>query len=75
MRFEDTIDLTDELFVKRLINDINSPQNIDRKTEDYDSYQIIGGNQRQYVAAELKRIYPESHKIMQKSNVNILKKP
>jgi len=60
--------------IKQIINDINADQNKQQKERDFKSHQMYSGNQREYVKSELEALYPESHKIMRVSNVNVLKK-
>lgn len=60
--------------IKQIINDIETDQNKERKTRDFQSHQIYSGNQREYVKSKLAAIYPESHHIMRVSNINVLKK-
>lgn len=70
----DFYDITNPEIVKRIVTDIESEQNRLRKKEDFDSYQVMSGNQRQYVQAVLENMYPQSHKVMIPSNINITKK-
>lgn len=66
--------LTDPEIVKKIVSEIEGRQNLDRKEEDYSSYQIYSGNQLQFVEQKLQELYPESFKVMVKSNVNVLGK-
>ena len=70
----DFYDIRNIEIVRRIITDIESEQNRQRKKEDFDSYQIMSGNQRQYVSAALKSLYPQSHKVMVPSNINLTQK-
>jgi hypothetical protein len=66
--------LQDKTILKRIIADIETNQNRERKIKDWDSNQIYSGNQRTYTENALRTIFPESHVIMRVSNVNLLKK-
>lgn len=68
------LDITDSNIVKRIINDVESEQNRQRREYDFDSYQVESGNQREYVKASLVEMFPESHKVMTTSNINVLGK-
>lgn len=67
-------DITNPEIVKMIIRDIESEQNRQRREDDFNSYQIESGNQREYVKAELVKMFPESHKVMTTSNINVLGK-
>ena len=68
------LDITDTRILKSIINDIESEQNRQRRQADYESYEIMEGNQRHYVKKALEELFPESHKVMTPSNINLLKK-
>lgn len=54
------LDITDLQVVTRLISEISSSEEIDRKRDSFNSYQIYSGNVIPYVKAELKRVRPKA---------------
>jgi len=54
-----------------LIDEIDSQQFVNRRTEEYKSYKIAEGGQLSYVESELKRLFPKSHDKMRVSNVSL----
>jgi hypothetical protein len=66
--------LADKNIIRKLIQEVETNQNRERKKRDFESYQTYAGNQREYVWNILKRTYPESYEIMRVSNVNVVRK-
>lgn len=68
------IDILNKDVIHNIIYEINSFQNKQRKEKEWDAYQIKEGMLREYVKAELKRLFPKNHSKMRVSDVNITKK-
>ena len=66
-------DLLDSGLMSRIINEIESSESIDRKTREWDSYQIFSGNLQAYTLEELQRTRPKSWKSYTVSNISVSK--
>ena len=66
--------ILDKKTIEAIIEEIESNENVERKSRDFRSYQIYEGNQRSYVESRLKDIFVDSYSVMRVSNVNVLKK-
>ena len=67
------INILDQSVVQSIIFAINSWQNKQRKEKEWDSYQINEGLMREYVIAELKKLFPKNHRKMRTSDINVVK--
>lgn len=68
------INIFDENILRRVITDIESAQNQERKRKEFDNCQIYNGEVVHYVNKRLKEIFPETYKEFTKSGINIAKK-
>ena len=68
------INIFDENILKRVITDIESAQNQERKRKEFDNCQIYNGEVVHYVNKRLREIFPETYKEFTKSGINIAKK-
>lgn len=57
-----------------IINDIFKSENVTRRQKEYDSYVIDSGDQRDYVIARLKQLFPKSWQSMRVSDVAVMRK-
>lgn len=55
-------DLNKQNDLKKIIQQINTPQNIERKEDIYDGHRIMNGDMKHYVKLRLKELWPESYK-------------
>jgi hypothetical protein len=67
------IDLNDKKIVNQIISELTLPDEINRKSHSFDSWQIYSGNQKAYVLDELKRTRPSSWHTYSVSNISISK--
>lgn len=68
------IDITDAEIVKLIIQDIESPQNKERKRQEWEAYQCTEGLMRNYVMKRVQELYPKNWKKMRISDVSLSKK-
>lgn len=68
------IDLLDINTVTRIIEDVESEQNRERKRKEWEAYQCVEGNTREYVYNILKKAFPKTHSKMRVSDVSVSKK-
>jgi len=69
-----TLDIRGKEVVSKIINDIESSENRDRKKYEWQSFEIYSGDQRKHVLSELQRLFPDSWNSMRVSNINVEKK-
>jgi hypothetical protein len=68
------INLLDMNDIQRVIGEINSNENLERKKREYKAELIYDGLQYNYVVEKLKAMYPVTYQLYTVSNYNILKK-
>lgn len=60
--------------LRSILARVNNPDNVERKKNEFNSYNIYDGNLRFYVNDKLKEMYPKTWKMFQVSDYSILKK-
>lgn len=60
--------------VKKIVSEIESEQNRERKRKAWRAFQIKNDNQSEYVKQELARLYPRTHTKFRIGNVKVAKK-
>lgn len=68
------INILDKEVVSKIIGDINSQQNVERKRKEWAAYQCTQGGLKDYVESELSALFPKNHKKMRVSDISISKK-
>lgn len=68
------IDITDAEIVKLIIQDIESPQNKERKKQEWEAYQCTQGLMRNYVFKKVQELFPKNYRKMRVSDVSLSKK-
>lgn len=68
------INITDPYIVKKLIDEVNSPSNKQRKIEEYGSYNMYEGKLLIHVKKKLQEMFPETWKFYLYSDYNLHKK-
>lgn len=69
-----TLDITDVSVVKQIINDINTPQNIERKKYISDSHRILDGSLEHFVQDRINCLFKETGKFFRISDTSVTKK-
>lgn len=68
------IDITNPEIVKLIIQDIESPENKDRKKQEWDAYMCTQGALKSYVQNRLSLLFPKHSRKMRVSDISISKK-
>lgn len=68
------IDIRNPDIVKLIVNDIESPENKDRKKLEWDAYMCTQGSLKSYVQNRLSLLFPKHSKKMRVSDISISKK-
>lgn len=68
------LNITDPYVAKKLIDEVNSPENKQRKLEEYGSYNMYEGKLLIHVKNKLKEMFPETWKFYLYSDYNLHKK-
>ena len=68
------INILDMSEVERIINEITSSENLERKRKEYINYEIESGLLNKYVAAKVKQLYPETHALYTIAEYSLLHK-
>lgn len=68
------IDLNDYGTIEKIIGEIESQENIDRKQNEYQAELVYDGLQKNFVEKKLKEMYPKTWHLYTKSDYNIFKK-
>lgn len=68
------INILDPEVVKKLIEDVNSPKNIQRKRNEYINYEIGENQLRKYVKDKIRLMYPKTHAMFTISDYSLVKK-
>lgn len=68
------IDITNANEVTKLIADINTQQNLDRKEHTYDAFRVKSGDLDHYVEKRLAQIFPKTYRWLSRVHVSVTKK-
>ena len=68
------MDLLDERFVQRIIADIESSQNRQRRRAELKSFEVYAGDLVTHVQLRLKELYPKTHNSFSIADLNLSKK-
>lgn len=68
------MDLLNDGYVRRLIADIESSQNKDRREAEIKAFEVYSGNLKEHVETRIKALYPQTHGSFSISDLNMSKK-
>lgn len=68
------IDLLDKSKVLKIINDIETSQNRERREHEIKAFEIYSGNLRDHVYNRIQQLYPKTHKSFSIADLNLTKK-
>ena len=68
------MDLLNEGYVRRLIQDVESSQNKDRREAEIKAFEVYSGNLKEHVEDRIKTLYPKTYGSFSISDLNMSKK-